>query len=590
MNPQSSLRSATAASTTHPGAAEVQVEVPSRLVASDPDPAGGETTAGELTAIGGVRLRGVLGRGGMGIVYLGRHETLDIDVAVKVMKDGVGDAGRFLNEVRLAARVQHPNVVRTLHAARDQGRLFMVMEYVPGRNLKQVLQDNGPVPWKTALLWILQAARGLAAAHHAGIVHRDLKPSNLLIGLDGVVRIADLGLARETFGGGEFTETGHLLGTANYMAPEQARNPRSAGPAADIYALGVTLFHLLTGEVPFAHSSAASVILAHIQDPPPDLRSMLPDLPESVAELITRMLAKDPANRPGDGRALTRECERLLGLASSAEQPPSAASVATELASPRRRTRLPLWLLPALAAAGLALAWAVSGFVGADDGAIPGGAAAALLAPPQLLAAPAPGWATPPRAVCLLGRDLPAGCFGPAMAALARSGLRVVEREQVDSLVREQDFSRDGRLDPATMLALQKLIGNHLAVIAVGEGGTVNVRAVLIETGELAGFRAAVAPGDVAAAVSEVLDRALAATEIRARIEPGPNGDLVLGAGSQHGVRVGDRFSVHPRDGEPLPEPSTTVTVSAVAPTSATLKLDRPPVPMPGGRARKLVQ
>ncbi|MBA3710769.1 MAG: serine/threonine protein kinase, partial [Planctomycetes bacterium] len=261
--------------------------------------------------LGGVRLLSVIGTGGMGQVYLGHHLTLNIEVAVKVIKDGLSSAKRFQREAELSARVIHENVVRVYHAGVENESLFLVQEFIDGRNLKQVLRDDGRLPWRRALDIALQAARGLAAAHAAGIVHRDVKPSNLMITARGGVKVTDLGLARHLFQELDDTQTGAVLGTPAYMAPEQAKDSRSADQRCDVYSLGVTLFQMLAGEVPFAKVGHTSMLLAHIHDPVPDIRARVADLPEGVARLVHSMLAKAPERRPADGGAVVDLLERL---------------------------------------------------------------------------------------------------------------------------------------------------------------------------------------------------------------------------------------------------------------------------------------
>ncbi|HAT11673.1 MAG TPA: hypothetical protein DCS97_14020, partial [Planctomycetes bacterium] len=252
--------------------------------------------------LAGVRLGRVLGVGGMGRVYHGRHPILDIDVAIKVLHPERGDEDRFLTEARLAARVQHDRVVRILHAGIEEGCRFLILEYVDGRTLKQVVEERGRLPWREALHLALQAAEGLAAAHRLGIVHRDIKPSNFLLDGQGRVKLADLGVARSMLGSSDITAAGDVVGTVAYMAPEQVEDAPAVTPAADVYALGATLGYLLSGLTPQRLRKAGG------------LRQVQGDIPQTVAALVQRMMADEPWDRPSDGAAVVGELERLLGL------------------------------------------------------------------------------------------------------------------------------------------------------------------------------------------------------------------------------------------------------------------------------------
>jgi formylglycine-generating enzyme required for sulfatase activity len=259
-----------------------------------------------------------LGSGGMGRVFKAMHRRLKRIVAVKVLAPDLLRSAearaRFRREAEAVARLASPHIVAALDAGEDGGRDFLVMEYVPGVNLADHVRGHGPLSVSRALNLTLQAARGLEQAHAAGVVHRDVKPANLLLDESGIVKLLDLGLARlapldET--GPELTSAGTMMGTAAFMAPEQAADGRRADARADIYSLGCTLFYLLTGRPPYEAPTALDTLFAHRTQPIPSLRSLRPDCPLAVEELLRQMLAKAPEDRPAGMRAVVARLEQL---------------------------------------------------------------------------------------------------------------------------------------------------------------------------------------------------------------------------------------------------------------------------------------
>jgi serine/threonine protein kinase len=246
----------------------------------------------------------MLGKGGMGYVYKAEHRKMRRVVALKVIaKNALKSPAaiqRFEREVQAAARLEHPNIVTAFDAGEAAGTHYLVMQFVDGRNLSEVVKASGPQPVGRAVDWVLQAARGLAFAHEQGVIHRDIKPGNLLVDTRGAVKILDMGIARlETLDADQdqLTGTGQIMGTIDYMAPEQAMDTRQADARSDIYSLGVTLWYLLAGRPLFEADSVMKKLMAHQQKPPPTLTGVRGDIPPEVEAVFQRMVAKKPADR-----------------------------------------------------------------------------------------------------------------------------------------------------------------------------------------------------------------------------------------------------------------------------------------------------
>jgi serine/threonine protein kinase len=245
-----------------------------------------------------------LGRGGMGVVYQARQTVMNRQVVIKVISQALlahPDAvERFRREVQAAAKLAHPNIV-TAHDAEQVGDLHMlVMEFVPGQSLAEVLHKKGPLPVREACHYVRQAALGLQHAFERSMVHRDIKPHNLMLTPTGQVKILDFGLAKvasECGAGKGLTSTGAYMGTPEYSAPEQATDARTADIRADLYSLGCTLYCLLAGRPPFQEDTAIKTIMAHLEKAPRPLPEVRPDVPEGLWAVAARLLAKDPARR-----------------------------------------------------------------------------------------------------------------------------------------------------------------------------------------------------------------------------------------------------------------------------------------------------
>lgn len=271
--------------------------------------------------LGGYTILDRIGAGGMGQVFKALHRRMDRVVAIKTlpaaaMKDSAAVA-RFEREVRAAAKLRHPNIVAADDADQAGGVHFLVMEFVDGCDLSAVAKKSGPLPLDDAANYMLQAARGLEFAHAQGVVHRDIKPANLLLDKQGVVKILDLGLARIDAGAAsapqaELTGTGAIMGTVDYMAPEQSLDTRSADAKADVYSLGCTWYRLVTGENPFRGETVVQKILAHREQPVPSPAAIRPEMPPQQVALCRRMMAKHPTDRPTMAE-LVKELEAAAG-------------------------------------------------------------------------------------------------------------------------------------------------------------------------------------------------------------------------------------------------------------------------------------
>ncbi len=265
--------------------------------------------------MGKFEIVGELGRGGMGVVLEARDTVLERQVAIKLLPQSVSARPealeRFLREARAAARLNHPHVVTVYDADQFDGQYYIVLELVRGGSLQDSL-TNGPLPWFMATRVLADACRGLDVAHRAGLVHRDIKPSNLMQSEDGTVKLTDFGLARSNDStDATMTGSGSVLGTPQYMSPEQCRSER-ADERSDLYAMGATYFALLTGRPPYQGNAPLLIMNSHLLDPVPDPREFEPTVPQACSDIIRRAMAKDPDDRYRDATALLTDLESLL--------------------------------------------------------------------------------------------------------------------------------------------------------------------------------------------------------------------------------------------------------------------------------------
>ena len=260
---------------------------------------------GKSLTMGGYFVLDKLGQGGMGMVLKAEHRMMKRLVAIKVLSPAVTKTKeaqqRFQREVEAAARLTHPNIVGAFDAGESNGSPFLVMEYVPGDDLSAIVKKKGPLAVDQAIDCIVQAARGLEFAHSQGVIHRDIKPANLLLDTKGVVKILDMGLARidatDVATQADLTGTGAVMGTVDYMAPEQAVSTKTADARSDLYSLGISLWFLLTAKSAYEGGSLMSRLLAHRDQPIPSLRSVREDVSESLDAVFRKLVAKQPTDR-----------------------------------------------------------------------------------------------------------------------------------------------------------------------------------------------------------------------------------------------------------------------------------------------------
>jgi eukaryotic-like serine/threonine-protein kinase len=261
----------------------------------------------------------LLGNGGMAEVYLARDNSLGREVALKVLREQYTDdeefVERFRREAMSAAALNHPGIVQVYDRGRSEdGTFYIVMEYVPGGTLKERIKDERNLAPREAAEIASQVADALAVAHHRGVVHRDVKPQNVLLTASGEAKVSDFGIARAA-SSKTMTQTNSVLGTLSYMSPEQVRGDR-VGPASDLYSLGVVLYEMLAGELPYRGDDPIATAMKHLDEPPRNPRETNPAVPEELGALVVKLLAKDPEGRYASAASLSEDLRRICaGLA-----------------------------------------------------------------------------------------------------------------------------------------------------------------------------------------------------------------------------------------------------------------------------------
>ncbi len=269
------------------------------------------------SSIGQCQIEKKIGEGGMGSVYLGRHKTLDIPRAIKILPKHIDlkdpeYSQRFFREARLAARLRHPNMVQVHECGAEEGYYYLIMDYVEGPTCRQLVEENGNLPWEQAVKITAQIAEGLKYAAEQGIIHRDVTPGNIIMDSDGTAKITDLGLAKETATDATgLTRSGASLGTPYYMSPEQINSARDVDFRTDIYSLGATLYHMVCGTVPYT-GTTFEVMTKQVRQPLPSPKEHAPDLPDALCDIIRKMMAKAPDDRYGSYDELVDDLSNVL--------------------------------------------------------------------------------------------------------------------------------------------------------------------------------------------------------------------------------------------------------------------------------------
>ena len=284
-------------------------------------------------------LEELVGTGGMSSVYRAHDKLLERRVALKVLHEqytGDGDyVERFRREARSVAQLSHPSIVTVIDRGEQDGRQFIVFEYVDGENLKALIEREGPLPEHEALGLVLQIARALSFAHQNGLVHRDVKPQNVLLDDEGRAKVTDFGIARSLDVQAGITQTGTVMGTSDYIAPEQARGAK-ATVQTDIYSLGAVLYELLIGEVPYRGDNFVAIAMRHINEPVPSVRERRPDVSPRIEAVVQRAMAKDPRDR---FQSMDDLCAELQACLSDDDGSTEATMVVAPPKRPRRWQR-----------------------------------------------------------------------------------------------------------------------------------------------------------------------------------------------------------------------------------------------------------
>jgi tRNA A-37 threonylcarbamoyl transferase component Bud32 len=308
---------------------------------------------------GRYRIDAKIGSGGMATVYEAYDQTLERPVAIKVLNHEISAEEsaleRFRREARTAAQISHPNVVMVIDAGEDRGRPYIVFEHVEGETLKERIRRDGPLRVTEAIAYAIEIGRALEAAHERQLVHRDVKPQNVLLDPEGHAKVTDFGIARSLdIALRPLTAAGRVMGTTDYVSPEQALGHDVTGQS-DVYSLGIVLYEMLTGDVPFSGDTSITVAMKHVREGLPDLQRRRPEVSAALAAVVEKATAKDVASRYGSVGELVRELEQVLTYEAARSGTSEEEATAVLSALPGER-RWPGGRKRALRVAGLALA------------------------------------------------------------------------------------------------------------------------------------------------------------------------------------------------------------------------------------------
>jgi len=311
------------------------------------------------TTLGGrYRLESRIGSGGMSTVYRAHDETLERFVAIKVMNREVATDSdqleRFRREARAVARLSHPNIVHVIDAGEDDGRPFIVFEYIEGETLKDRIRRLGRLEIPEAVAYCIEIARALGAAHANNIVHRDVKPQNVLLDHEGTAKVTDFGIARTLEEDG-LTDDGRVLGTTDYVSPEQALGQPVTGQS-DLYSLGIALYEMLTGQLPFSAETQVAVAMKHVREDIPDVRKLRPDVSAALASVVAGATAKELSERYSDDAELIADLEKVLAFETTrAGSADGEVTTVLKTLPPQTRRTVPLSIRRPRAAATISL-------------------------------------------------------------------------------------------------------------------------------------------------------------------------------------------------------------------------------------------
>jgi len=428
-----------------------------------------------------------LGEGGMAKVFAGTDRLLGRKVAVKVLSSQYAQdktfVERFRREAQAAAGLNHPNVVSVFDTGSDDGVHYIVMEHVEGRTLAHIIGEEGALPPARAVEIAVDVCRALSSAHEKGMVHRDVKPGNMLLTPDGGVKVADFGIARVA-SGEPLTVTGSVMGTASYLSPEQARGG-SIDARSDIYSLGCVLYEMLTGKTPFAGDSLVSIAYKHVEEEPTAPSLVNPAVPAGLSAVVTKAMAKDPADRYQSADEMAGELREASADAAPAKAVPTNERTEVLPVSPGGRTTtapLPVtvsrergrrwWPLATAAVVLAVLALAVALILARDDPLPVSRPSLPPVTSPPVTSSPSPS--PSPTAVALSVDEALAG-----LTQAVEAGAGVLGDEAVEEILNRVDdafnvYREDGNLEEA-VLRLGELEGAILAEMQVGD--------IAVETG-----------------------------------------------------------------------------------------------------------